>query len=317
MNKFELFHLRAGSLKLANLAGLAGLADETLLIVEPQASLLGDTGVKTVAKLRADKTTMKTEMDRPHSSLLTGPINEANEACDATLDDIKRTIKAGSRSTVASKASAGEVLEHFMKPFWNINKKPLLSQISMTGELLTRYLGDPALQQAAQTLAIAELFTALQSQNGTLSNLYNQRLEEYVGDLPSASDLKNTVAEDYNAVCDLLARAVNTEPVQDALVNLFNGVNDIRKKYSALSPAKINLADAVTEPLPTQIYTGKAITPIPVMYYEGKELVFTVDFSLSYKNNVEVGEATVIMHGKGRFTGKHTRKFNIIHPVVE
>jgi hypothetical protein len=314
MNKFELFHLRAGSLKLAN---LAGLADETLFIVEPQASLLGDTEMKKVAKLRTDNTAMKTEMDRPHSSLLTGPIKQANNVCDATLNDIKRSIKAGSRSTVAAKASAGEILEHFMKPFWDIDKKPLMSQISMTGELLTRYSGDAVLQQAAQTLAVADLFAALQPQNDTLSNLYNQRLAEYVTDLPSASDLKNTVAEDYNAVCDILARAVNTEPVQDTLVNLFNGVNDIRKKYSALSPAKIDLAGAVTEPLPSQIYTGKAITPIPVMFYEGKELVFAVDFSLSYKNNVEVGEATVIMHGRGRFNGRHTRKFNITHPVGE
>jgi hypothetical protein len=314
MDKFNFFHLRAGNMKLAN---LAGLVDETLFIVEPQASLLGDTGVKTVAKLRADNTTMKTDMDRPHSSLLTGPIKDANDACDATLDDIKRTIKADSRSTVADRASAGETLEHFMKPFWDVNKKPLLSQISMTGELLKRYSEDADLQQAAQTLAIADLFSALQPQNNTLSNLYNQRLDEYVGDLPSAYDLKSVVAGDYNAVCDLLARAVNTEPEQSVLIDLFNGVNDIRKKYSALSPAKINLADAVTEPLSTQIYTGKAITPIPVMYYDGKELVFTVDFSLSYKNNVEVGEATVIMHGRGRLNGRHTRKFNIIHPVVE
>jgi hypothetical protein len=308
MNELELFHLRAGDMKLVN---IAGIAEETLLIVEPQASLLGDTGVKKIAKLRADNTAMKTEMDRPHSSLLTGPIKQADDVCDATLEDIKRSVKAGSMSTIAARASAGKILEHFMKPFWDINKQPMLSQISMTGELLVRYSADAALQQAAQTLAIAELFAALPTQNSTLSNLYNQRLAEYVADLPSASGLKNTVAKDYNAVCDLIARAVNTEPVQKPLVDLFNGVNDIRKKYSALSPAKINLAGATTEPLPSQIYTGKALTLIPVVYYEGEELVFTVDFSLSYRNNVEVGEATVIMHGKGRFKGRHTRKFNI------
>jgi hypothetical protein len=299
------------------LGNIAGLVDETLFIVEPQASLLGDTGMKKVARLRADNTAMKTEMDRPHSSLLTGPIRQANGVCDVTLDDIKRSITAGSRSTVAAKASAGKILEHFMKPFWNINRKPLLSQISMTGELLARYSGDTVLQQSARTLAIADLFTALPTQNTTLSNLYNQRLAEYVANLPSASGLRRTVATDYNAVCSLIALAVNTEPVQNALVNLFNGVNDIRRKYSALSPAKINLAGAVTEPIPSQIYTGKAITPIPVIYYEGEELVFTVDFSVTCENNVEVGEATVIMHGKGRFNGQHTRRFNITRQEEE
>jgi hypothetical protein len=312
MKKFKLFHLRTNELKLTN---LAGLTDETLSVVEPQASLLGDTGTKLVAKLRADNTLMKTEMDKPRRSLLTGQIKQANDVCDATLDDIKRSIKTGSKSTVAGKASAGEILEHFMKPFWNLDKEPLMSQISLTGELLSRYASDPALQQAAQTLAIADLFNVLTPQNAQLSNLYNQRLAEYAAETPAASSLRDTVAEDYNAVCDVIVRAVNTEPVQEALVTLFNKTNDIRKKYSALSPAKIDLAGAVTEPLPTHTYTGKAITPIPIMYYEGKELTFAVDFSVTYKNNVEVGEATVIMHGKGRFNGQHVRKFNIERTV--
>jgi hypothetical protein len=312
MDRFKLFHLHASDLKLAN---LAGLSDETLFVVEPQASILGDVGIKSVAKLRTDNTVMKTELDKPRRSLFTGPIKQANDVCDATLDDVKRSIKTGSKSTVAVKSSAGEILEHFMEQFWNLNREPLLSQISLTGEMLLRYAGNPVLQQAAQTLAIADLFNILAQQNAILSNLYNQRLEEYATETPSASNLRETVARDYNAVCDVIVRAVNTEPVQETLVILFNKTNDVRKKYSALSPAKINLADAVTESLPSYTHTGKAITPIPVMYYEGRELVFAVDFSLTYKNNVEVGEATVIMHGKGRFNGRHVRKFNITRTV--
>jgi hypothetical protein len=192
-----------------------------------------------------------------------------------------------------------------------------MSQISMTNELLARYASDPTLRQAAQTLAIDELFTVLAPQNTELSNLYNQRLAESAAETPSATDIKNTVVEDYNAVCDIIVRTVNVEPVQGTLVGLFNETDNIRKKYSALLPSKINLADAVTEPIPSHVYTGKAITPIPVLYYEGKELVFTVDFSLSYKNNVEVGEATVTMHGKGKFNGRNIRKFNIERLIEE
>jgi hypothetical protein len=312
MYKFKFFHLQVNSLKLTN---IAGLADETLFIIEPQISFFGDIGMKLAAKLRADATAMKTELDKPRSSLLTSQIKQANDVFDTTLDDIKRSIKAGSRSTIAAKASAGEILEHFMKPFWELNKEPLLSQISMTGELLSRYTGDFDLQQAAQTLTIAELFTMLAPQNTELSNLYNQRLEEYAAETHPATSLKNVVMEDYNAVCDVIVRAVNAEPVQEPFVTVFNKTNDIRKMYSALLPAKIDLANAVTEPLPSHTETGKAITPIPVVYYEGEELTFAVDFSLTYKNNVEVGEATVIMHGKGRFKGQHVRKFNIERTV--
>jgi hypothetical protein len=309
MNRLKFFRLHANSLNLAN---LAGLVDETLFVVEPHASSFGEVGMRLVSKLRTDNNIMKSEIDRPRNSLLTSSIRQANEACDATLYDVKRSIKTGSKSTVAAKATAGKLMEHFMKPFWGLNKEPLISQISMTNELLSRYTGDPALQQAAQTLGIAELFTTLAQQNTELSNLYNQRLIEYASETSSASDVKETVSKDYNAVCDIIIRTVNVEVVPTTLLAVFNEMDSIRKKYSALSPAKINLADIVTEPLLSQAYTGKAITPIPTAYYEGKELVFAVDFSVTYKDNVEVGEATVIMHGKGKFTGRHIRKFNIV-----
>jgi hypothetical protein len=94
MNKLELFHLRAGKLKLAD---IAGLADETLFVVEPQASLLGDTGVKKIAKLRADNTAMKTEIDRPHSSLLTGPIK-----CDQVLGTLGYLIGSNNGAEVSA-----------------------------------------------------------------------------------------------------------------------------------------------------------------------------------------------------------------------
>jgi hypothetical protein len=72
----------------------------------------------------------------------------------------------------------------------------------------------------------------------------------------------------------------------------------------------------VVEPIATLPYTGKAVTPIPVAYYreEGKptvELVFAKDFTVTYKNNVEVGMADLILHGIGEYKGKKTVTFNI------
>jgi hypothetical protein len=71
------------------------------------------------------------------------------------------------------------------------------------------------------------------------------------------------------------------------------------------------------EPIETLPYTGKAVTPVPVAYYRGDgekptvELVFAKDFSVTYKNNVEVGTADVTLHGKGHYKGQKTVTFNI------
>jgi hypothetical protein len=75
--------------------------------------------------------------------------------------------------------------------------------------------------------------------------------------------------------------------------------------------------DCVIEPIDVQKYSGKAITPVPRAYYrggEGKptvELVFAKDFSLTYKNNVEVGMAEVTLTGKGAYKGRRSTTFNI------
>jgi hypothetical protein len=72
----------------------------------------------------------------------------------------------------------------------------------------------------------------------------------------------------------------------------------------------------VVETIDTQKYTEKAVTPIPKGYYreEGKptvELVFAKDFSVTYKNNKEVGTAELTLHGKGAYKGQKTVTFNI------
>jgi hypothetical protein len=300
--------LRTSNLKVAN---LAGLTNETLDIVTPLAGLLGDICVKTIARLSLNLAEMKSEMDKNHRHPLTEPIRKANDDCDASLNEIKRTAKTGEQSSIASKADAGKELMFFLKPFWQLYKQPMPTQISMTKELLKRYNDQPQLQAAAQTLDIADLFVALTQQNAQFDTLYNQRLDKYAVELPAATRLISVVAKDYNNVCVIVVKAMNIEPVPQPILELFHKMNDLRKKYSVLSPARIDIRHAVTEPIPTQLYTGKVITPIPVAYYEGVELAFAKDFNVTYKSNINVGEATVILHGKGKFTGAHERQFNI------
>lgn len=68
-----------------------------------------------------------------------------------------------------------------------------------------------------------------------------------------------------------------------------------------------------------QTYTGKAIKPA-IKVYEGPYLLKEkVDYTVSYKNNVKVNDAkdaktapTIIVKGKGNYTGKETVTFQIL-----
>ena len=58
-------------------------------------------------------------------------------------------------------------------------------------------------------------------------------------------------------------------------------------------------------------YTGKKQTPKPVVKAAGKTLVKGTDYTVSYKNNQNVGTATVTVKGKGDLTGTQKITFKI------
>ena len=102
-----------------------------------------------------------------------------------------------------------------------------------------------------------------------------------------------------------------------ALIALLNP--DIDRLNSEFHRAKKDLGvgdRCIIEPFDVQAYTGKAITPLPRGHYreEGKptvELVFAKDFTVTYKNNINVGMAEVTIHGKGDYKGTKSTTFMI------
>ena len=58
-------------------------------------------------------------------------------------------------------------------------------------------------------------------------------------------------------------------------------------------------------------YTGAAIVPTPILRHGMKSLKKDVDYTLTCKDNVNVGTATVQIKGTGNYTGEITREFKI------
>ncbi|MBQ6583292.1 MAG: leucine-rich repeat domain-containing protein, partial [Mogibacterium sp.] len=59
-------------------------------------------------------------------------------------------------------------------------------------------------------------------------------------------------------------------------------------------------------------YTGKPRGQAPVVTYNGTTLKLGTDYTLSYRNNINVGTATMIITGKGNYTGSIQRTFPIV-----
>ncbi len=63
--------------------------------------------------------------------------------------------------------------------------------------------------------------------------------------------------------------------------------------------------------IPAQTYTGKAIKPEVQVYDYAKPLTLKKDYTVSYRNNTNKGEAEVLIKGKGNYAQTITGKFTI------
>ncbi|MBR3313306.1 MAG: hypothetical protein IKG18_04120 [Atopobiaceae bacterium] len=72
---------------------------------------------------------------------------------------------------------------------------------------------------------------------------------------------------------------------------------------SDLADASINVSN--------QTYTGKAIEPEVIVTLDGKTLEAGTDYTLTFKNNVKVGTATVTVKAAGTYTGTTSATFQI------
>ena len=70
--------------------------------------------------------------------------------------------------------------------------------------------------------------------------------------------------------------------------------------------------EAAIAAIPAQNYTGSAVRPALTVTVGETTLEAGVDYTASYVNNVDVGEATAIANGVGNFTGNVSTTFEIV-----
>ena len=63
-------------------------------------------------------------------------------------------------------------------------------------------------------------------------------------------------------------------------------------------------------------YTGKALKPAVTVECNGVKLKKGTDYTVTYKNNKNIGTASVTVKGKGGYSGKKTVKFTITPKAV-
>jgi hypothetical protein len=105
----------------------------------------------------------------------------------------------------------------------------------------------------------------------------------------------------------------------NALVKEYNTY--VHEHYGRLH-ARIDIAPALIGQIGVQPYTGKPVNVIPEVSLRQTgpdddtetivELVFSRDFTVAYRNNVEPGTATLVICGINRYRGEVITTFTIL-----
>ena len=100
---------------------------------------------------------------------------------------------------------------------------------------------------------------------------------------------------------------------QSGKVDGISGNVDLNYYYKS-NP--VSMSKATISSIPNQKYTGGKITPNISVKYNNKTLVKNKDYTISFKNNTNIGTATATIKGKGSYTGTKSITFKIVPKTV-
>jgi hypothetical protein len=188
-------------------------------------------------------------------------------------------------------------------------------------------LDSEAYSFAVQNLGLAPCVAELANQNSLFKGYVEDTTQEQI-DKPDISlqTVRRKTDEALRKITKRVSALIDLNGGDDyaAFAERFNVLTNhyntlVRERYGRLH-AKTDIAPANIAPIAMQPYTGKPVYVIPEVSISktGKdgdkkivELVFSEDFLVAYKNNVEPGTATLTIKGIGKYVGELVTTFNI------
>jgi len=98
--------------------------------------------------------------------------------------------------------------------------------------------------------------------------------------------------------------------VLTGLVN-YSGTKEINYTIGKKTETVLMSKAKVTPEIKTAVYTGEEISPSVTVKVGTAELTEGTDYDVTYRNNTEVGTATIVVTGKGSYAGVKTATFKI------
>jgi hypothetical protein len=251
---------------------------------------------------------------------------EADHARDTVYDGIFDIVKVNLHHFDPAIRDNASHLNNLLSNYGDLTRAGYDSETADIDSVLTR-LGSPEYLPAVQNLGLVGWVTELANQNNLFKSYVDDTSQEQLAK-PSVTqrtarhetdEALRRITSRVTALIDLNGPDVYLPFVNEfnVLVNHYNTL--VHEHYGRLH-AKTDITSATIAPLDVQPYTGKPVYVIPSVSIvktakDGSEttveLVFSTDYTVGYRNNVNPGTATLIITGIGKYSGELITTFNI------
>jgi hypothetical protein len=251
----------------------------------------------------------------------------ADRARDHAVKGIQAIVRTNMKHFDLAMRDQALHLHLLLETYGNFTKAGYDGETAAIDSLLTR-LQSPIYDSAIQALGLASWVNELHAQNERFKSYVDDASQEQIKKpdiTPRAS--RNATDEALRKITNFItALVVLNGPTQyaafmEAFNTLVNHYNTLLHEHYGRIRARIDIAPAIIDSIAVQLFTGKPVYVIPnvMLVIKGKDgtektvvLEFTKDFTVAYENNVNVGTATLHIHGIGKYAGTRTTTFNII-----
>jgi hypothetical protein len=188
------------------------------------------------------------------------------------------------------------------------------------------HLKSPSYVSAIIKLGLTPWINRLQELNDKFKQYVEETLQEQINK-PEISARESRRQTD-EALRKIIARIESLANIngKDPYLTFAREFNELVEHYNTLVHehygrihARTDISGVDVDPIISQSYTGKPIFVIPIVrlhkIVDDKEdiieLVFTQDFTIAFKNNIERGTAILVIQGIGKYKGQFVTTFSI------
>jgi len=288
---------------------------KALLVVYPEAKAIVDADFETFSDLLAKELPV---LDGLRGNELSKRIAETGKLVDRNIVGINRVVDVAIHHFNPQIVKAGESIYKRLKSFGRIENKPYEEESAAVKVLIATLRNEYA--DKAGLIGLTPWIDNLEAVESKFDALFKLRNTQL-----AVKSARMNIMEINKLLIPLYRRmtkrinailVLNSTPALVEFTNELNTQIDYVNGHSASKTAKISIENIIVKPIEPQLETGKMIPYMPELSIEidGKqvELDFSVDYTLTYRNNTKPGIAEIIISGKGRFKGKKIVTFIVI-----